>query len=193
LNGRLRDPHVGRDLVLGAVLGVLVCILMRLSRVVPSWFGLASGLDMIPMIYPLGTASLIGAILDFHIYLISFNLISLLMLVFLRMATRSVRLAACCLAVLNTIYFCMIDQGSTSMTWPFMALAVVLGLWVLIRLGLLAAFIGHFVLLALNLPITTDSSAFHFGNSLLVMGLVFALALYGAFTSLGGRPLFRDA
>ena len=45
----------------------------------------------------------------------------------------------------------------------------------------------------MTLPITTDSSAFHFGNGLLVMGLVLALALYGFFTSLGGRPLFRDA
>src|SRR5262249_8698058 len=40
LNGRFRDPRVGRDLILGALLGVLIAILLRSGRVMPAWFGL---------------------------------------------------------------------------------------------------------------------------------------------------------
>ena len=61
-----------------------------------------------------------------------------------------------------------------------------------VRFGLLSNVTATVVLTFLYLPVTTDSSAFYFGNGLVVMGLVLALALYGSFTSLGGRPLFRD-
>ncbi len=64
--------------------------------------------------------------------------------------------------------------------------------WILVRLGLLATVVAYTVVAFLALPITTDSSAFHFDNGLLAMGLVFAVALYGAFASLAGRPVFRD-
>jgi serine/threonine-protein kinase len=193
LNGRLRDARVGRDLVLGAVLGVLASLLMRLSRIIPAQFGLASGWDLILPVYPSGTASLIGVILDIQIYLISMSLIFLLILAFLRLATRSVRLAACGLVALNTVYFCMIDPEATYATGLCSALAVMLNVWVLVRLGVLAAAVGLFVLIILFLPITADPAAYYFGDGLLVMGLVLAIAGYGALTSLGGRPLFRDA
>ena len=166
---------------------------MRLSRIIPAQFGLASGWDLILPVYPSGTASLIGVILDIQIYLISMSLIFLLILAFLRLATRSVRLAACGLVALNTVYFCMIDPEATYATGLCSALAVMLNVWVLVRLGVLAAAIELFVVIILFLPITADPAAYYFGDGLLVMGLVLAIAGYGALTSLGGRPLFRDA
>jgi hypothetical protein len=48
----------------------------------------------------------------------------------------------------------------------------------------------YLTLMLLGLPITPDSSAFYFGNGLLVMGLVIGLTVYGFLTSLTGRPLF---
>ena len=115
------------------------------------------------------------------------------MLLLLRIVLRSVWLAACGFVLVNTVFFCLQEPEATYSTWICIGLAVTLCAWILVRFGLLATVVAYAVVAFLTLPITTDSSAFYFGNGLLVMGLVFALALYGFFTSLAGRPLFRDA
>jgi serine/threonine-protein kinase len=193
LNGRIRDPRVGRDLILGALLGVLAAILIKSGRYIPSWFGLPSSLEPTPPIYPMDTASLIGAVLEWQALSISSGLVALSMLLLMRIVLRSLRLAACSFVLSNTIFFGLMETEPTYSTWCCMGLAVALWVWIMVRLGLLATVVGLAVQAMLTLPITTDSSAFHFSNGLLGMGLVLALALYGAFASLGGRPLFRDA
>src|SRR5262249_14148280 len=112
-NGRLRGRRGGRDLSIGTVLGVLVSILLKSSRIVPSWFGLESALDPMPLVYPLGTPSLIGKILEFQIKLISQCLYTLMLLVFLRIATRSVWAAAVGLVAINTAFYCTLDPEAT--------------------------------------------------------------------------------
>ncbi len=139
------------------------------------------------------TASLIGAVLELQWAAIGYSLMLLMLLLLLRLVLRSVWLAACGFVLVATAYFCLQDPEPTYATWICIGLAVALFTWILVRFGLLATVTGLAVLNLLTaLPITTDSSAFYFGNGLLVMGLVFAVALYGSFTSLGGRPLFRD-
>jgi hypothetical protein len=192
LNGRVRDPRVGRDFVLGALLGVLVTILLRFGRLIPTWFGAQASLERMPPVIPLDTASLIGMVLYGQASAISASLLQLSTLLLARIVLRSVRLAACSFVLVQTILFGL-GEGTNVAMWFCIGLSIALGAWVLVRLGLLSAVVGFVVLSLLTLPITTDSSAFYFNNGLLVMGLVLAIALYGAFTSLGGRPLFRDA
>jgi hypothetical protein len=193
LNGRVRDPRVGRDIVLGALAGVLADIVVKSGRVVPAWFGLRASLELTPWMYPTDTASLIGVVLEWLVGSLTFGLSLLSMLLLLRIVLRSVWVAACGFVLLNTVFFCLGEAEPTILTWCCVGLAVALCVWIMVRLGLLATVVGLVVHGVLTLPITTDSSAFHFGNGLLVMGLVLAIALYGAFTSLGGRPLFRNA
>jgi|GEM_PF-6265479 len=41
--------------------------------------------------------------------------------------------------------------------------------------------------------LTLDTSAWYFGRSLLIAGVIAALALYGAVVSTGNKPLLADA
>ena len=86
------------------------------------------------------------------------------------------------------------------LSWDFrIEVILILGLvmatllvMVLLRYGLLA-FAAAFLTLNLlsRFPITLDLSAWYVGASVLALGTVTLLALYGFLVSLAGRPLFR--
>src|SRR5262249_37623135 len=158
------DPRVGRDVTFGALLGVLVTILIESGRWVPAWFGLQPGLEAMQPLFPIDAASLIGAVLEIQTTTISLSLMLLSMLLLLRLVLRSVWLAACGFVPVATAYFCLQDPESTYSTWICIGLAVALCASVLVRFGLLATVVGLAVVSLLTLPLTTDSSAFHFGN-----------------------------
>jgi serine/threonine-protein kinase len=194
LRGHFRDPRVGRDLLVGATAGVITYLLLRFSLALAFWVGLPSGLELVPLENPVGMASLFGGVLEVVASDVSYCLALLLMLLLLRIVLRSVRLAACGYILINSTVYCLMVPEASFLTWICIGLAVALSVWILIRLGLLASVVGTVVLfLQSNVPVTPDSSAFYYGQGMLMMGLVFAVALYGAFTSLAGRPLFRDA
>jgi serine/threonine-protein kinase len=193
LSGRFRDTLVGRDILLGTLLGVLVAILINLGRWAPAWFGLQPGIEPIHPHRTMDTASLIGAVLELQVIAVQLSLFFLTMLLVLRLLFRSLWLAACVFVLVNTALYCLAEPEPTTSTCLCIGLAVALAAWVQVRLGLLSGVVGYCVLMLLQLPMTTDSTAFHFGNGLLVMALVLAIALYGFFTSQAGRPLFREA
>jgi Protein kinase domain len=193
LNGRFRDPRIGRDILLGALFGVLVGNLFKFGRWIPTWFGLQPGLEPMPPMYAMDATSLIGAVLELQTTAVGFTLTLLSTLLLFRIVLRAVWLAACGFILLNTFLLGLAEPEPTYSTWICTGFAVALCVWVLVRFGLLAVVIGAFVLSLLLLPITTDSSIFHFSSGLVVMGLVFTIALYGFTTSLAGRPIFRDA
>jgi hypothetical protein len=69
-----------------------------------------------------------------------------------------------------------------------------LSVFLLIRLGMLALVAsGVFQFCFLSLPLTTQGSAWYAGISLAGILLMAAMAFYGFYTSLGGRPLFGGA
>jgi hypothetical protein len=69
-----------------------------------------------------------------------------------------------------------------------------LAVFVMLRFGLLALVANVVVFNILqNFPLTTEWSAWYSGIGLAGILLVAALALYGFYTSLGGRPAFGGA
>lgn len=70
-----------------------------------------------------------------------------------------------------------------------------LGVFLIIRLGLLAEAATLFFQLSLleNFPLTTQGSAWYADISVVGILLMAAMALYGFYTSLGGRPVFGGA
>jgi hypothetical protein len=66
--------------------------------------------------------------------------------------------------------------------------------FLLIRFGLLAWLAqGIFTNLLGSFPVTTQGSAWYAGISLAGILLMTAMAVYGFYTSLGGRPVFGGA
>jgi hypothetical protein len=65
--------------------------------------------------------------------------------------------------------------------------------FLLIRFGLLAFVAQGIFVNLLSFPLTTQGSAWYAGISLAGILLMAAMALYGFYTSLGGRPVFGGA
>ncbi len=71
------------------------------------------------------------------------------------------------------------------------ALTSTIFVFVLLRYGLLMLMVTAIFTTLTNYPYSTNLSAWYATNSLIVLGLGCALALYGFYTSLAGQKLFR--
>jgi hypothetical protein len=117
----------------------------------------------------------------------------LFVLVLLRALLRKEWAAAAAFVLLFTFLFAALSE--------FTPVTLVTGLiywgllvFLLIRFGLLAfAVQGVFVNLLQGFPLTTQGSAWYAGISLAGILLMAAMAFYGFYTSLGGRPVFGGA
>jgi hypothetical protein len=110
----------------------------------------------------------------------------------LRVLLRKQWAAAIAFVLLFTVFY-----SSTSQFAPVLLVnnLIVTGLtvFVLIRLGLLALVTTWVFVECLNFPLTTQGSAWYAGISLTGILLMAAMAFYGFYTSLGGRPVFGGA
>ncbi|HZI93890.1 MAG TPA: serine/threonine-protein kinase [Patescibacteria group bacterium] len=193
LEGRLRDPLVGRDILVGSLLGVVAAIVFSLGRLLPGWIGLPppipwpieNTMDLVSLRY--ATAHM----LDYHVHALLDTMQVLLLLLFLRGVLRKQWLAAvvCCL-VLSL-------QFSLGSDYPWLWLVIGLGIVsclivALTRFGLIAATSAGLMLSALlGLALTPNLSAWYATSSLLGLALLLGLAVFGFHASLAGRPLFR--
>ena len=78
------------------------------------------------------------------------------------------------------------------MNLAFLCMRVVVVLFLLMRLGVLAAIACLFAVETLSVaPLTLDPSAWYFGASLTYLLALVGLAGYGAVVSVGGRSFFK--
>ena len=61
----------------------------------------------------------------------------------------------------------------------------------LVRFGVLGLSVMYFVRDMLWFPMTTDPSRDYFASGLLTLGIILGIALYGAYTAIGGRRFFE--
>ena len=114
---------------------------------------------------------------------------ALFVLFLLRVLLRKEWAAAVAWAVLFTLLASTESHGLGERS-IFSCLAV----FVMIRFGLLAL-VTNFVVFNIvqRFPLTTQGSAWYAGIGLTGILLIVAMALYGFYTSLGGRPVFGGA
>jgi hypothetical protein len=185
LAGDWRDPLVGRDVLMGCLMSVFFVLNVTLAYLVPGWLG--------SPIRPRGFAlqalhrsrAVVGFVLDVLATGMFAGLALLFVLFLLRMLLRRQWAAA---AVFVAI---MAASSSGRVFVPFALVAGLLWMFILTRLGLVAAIVNFFcVTLLTDLPITTEASAWYAGIGYAALLVFAAVALYGFFTSLGGRPAF---
>ncbi len=198
LAGRFRDPRIGRDLLVGALVGAIIATMSSVNALAPGWLGLPWELKSSPSLSLLGPAVLTGQVLAAQLAAIANALFVLTLLLLFRVLFRGVtrdggRLAGCGVVVVMVVWLCLMEAGHPYVSWLVWGLNVTMLVWLLVRFGLLAAVSANVVIRLLQLPITTDTSAFYFGNGLFAVGLVLAIAMYGFYTSLAGRPVFAEA
>jgi serine/threonine-protein kinase len=193
LAGQLRDPLVGRDLLLGMAAGALTLVLFLLSQIAPTWLAMP---QLTPDPFLQGDALTAFRHVGFRIFVnqfsaVLFAMVFLFMLVLLRLLARRdwLAMALWCLLVGGPM------QGENlAVEWAF-GLVRAVGLLAVLMNGGLLALVACLVVLftAIEVPLTFDLSAWYATRGLPVALLLVGLALYGFHTSLAGRPVFGRA
>ncbi|HLK18219.1 MAG TPA: hypothetical protein VKT81_04650, partial [Bryobacteraceae bacterium] len=188
LMGHFREPIVGRDILAGATLCVVVRIVSQLVTL------------MLPITDPPNTGSssvLLGLRSTIAVFFTSVphgirdTLLFFFVLFILRVLLRNQWLASAGFALIFGV------QNGLQSNHP-----VIDGIAGCVVFGLVAALVLRFGLLALavfifadyvlgSIQATTNTSAWYFGNDLLLLAGVLTLAAWGFHTSLGGRRIWK--
>jgi predicted Ser/Thr protein kinase len=188
LAGRLRDPLVGRDLLVGALVGVSLALATKLEYLIRSWVEATPPPPVLAW-----SATLMGPRYVAAEFLLAlapsmlFATAMALLFFLLRALVKKEWLAA---AVLILVVATPRGLEGGWIAAIFAAAGAGALLWVLTRFGLLAlmsiGFFEHF----LESMLTTDFSAWYAGNSLFILVLLAAMAAYAFRIALAGQPMF---
>jgi hypothetical protein len=191
LMGRFRDPRVGRDVLVGGLVGILIIVLQRLEWLTPTWFGEAPNIPIgIPDHAILGGPKAFAVIMNPMI--LAGALYFLLFLTIFRFLLRRPWPAVGATLVLFMAFdghwFRVPGHGVTLFAaFVEVFLVYALLLFVLIRFGLLALVASmFFVGLLQHWPLTLDMSAWYGNTSLTLLLLLTAIAAIAMRTSMGG-------
>jgi serine/threonine-protein kinase len=190
LAGDFRDPMVGRDLLIGALIGVGAVLWESLRYQVPVWLGNPPGI-------PFNTSSQWLAAGTFLSFLgnLSLNqlLLSIIILFVVLMLSLILRRDWLAFVIGWAIWVLVNFLGAIHLSGVdliFIAIGAAVFIFPLWRYGLLVMVSsGLFVSLG-QLPITTNFTAWYATGFVLYLALLVALAVYGFYTSLAGQKPF---
>jgi serine/threonine-protein kinase len=194
VSGGYRDPMVGRDIMIGALLGIGHTLAIYLMSLVSRWLGYPSPPNHGADYQAFGMQNLAGKFLAETIasgILFGFGCLFLLLLFYV--ALRREWLAA----VAFWLIFASIETLAFASSGPWVSWLgpiVIATLYTIgsARFGLLTIFsMQVFFDLTFHYPITPDLSIWYGGTTIFTLLILTALAGYGFYTSLGGQPLFR--
>ncbi len=194
LAGDFKDPLVGRDILVGGILGLAHTATIFLMGLVPIWMGetVAPNPGM-SVSFLQSYKHLLATFLSVTGSAIFFALCLLLLLVLLITIFRKQWLA---MFVFWAIYFLInglfFASGRHWLLWFAPALIGVINVVCVARFGLLTT-ISFFVFFFLTFhnPITANVSSWYFGNTIFAGVVILGLAIYGFYISLAGQPLFN--
>jgi serine/threonine-protein kinase len=186
LSGRLRDPVVGRDVLLGAALGVAWTLMIRASDLVTTgveFAGFPSDLDILG-----GVRGALGVVLEAAPYAVRNAFLYFFLLFVLRVLLRSERLAALAFVSAFALLSLLTEEEQPILNAAVVFLFFGSGAFVVLRRGLLSYVVGIFfaTVLMQALP-TLDASVHYFANAMLVLAIPLALTGWGLYTSLAPR------
>ena len=191
LSGNFRDPLVGRDVLVGCVLGVVGVLLSYAVYPVAAWMGVPQEQPITgpPGLFVGGRAVAAYAAMAI-VQPLFFALGDLFIFFLLRTLLRN-EAAAVVLLVVILAAGDALPSDSPLLTGTASALFYAAILFVLTRFGFLSVVASFaFVAIVLWFPITTHLAAWYSGIGMVGVLLLLGLTAYGFYTSLGGQPLF---
>ena len=189
LAGRVNDPLVGRDLLLGILAGTVHHLLFQLSQRAPAWVGSAPGVSVPFQGFDGSLVSTLSSVLNGSAVAVltatTFLLVFLLLFVVLRRRVLAIGVFGVLLVLLN----------SAQTGWSLALVFLLAGSGVLVlavtRLGLLALIVSLATSRLLDgTPLAMDPGSWAFSATVALVGLLLGAAVYGFRTALAGRPLF---
>jgi len=187
LEGRLRDPMVGRDLLIGVTVSLLAALGRQLTVLAP-------GASLLPALSTLAELRNVVYFLGFMTYMgLLGGLAGVTILLALQVVTRNVRLTAFLYWIASTAILMGDATGPlwSRAAWAMMVSAAAIALF--FRFGLLAFSIVAIPMAFMRaVPLTLDSGAWYFGRSTFALLLLGGIALYGFIVSLGEKRILPD-
>jgi hypothetical protein len=191
LGGRLLDPLVGRDVLIGTAVGAGTALLLKVMAAVLDRYYLVS-----PVYEPLTPNVPFG----FTFYLVTYALARttatfvLLLLLGLLLRREWLVLAVLVLVMTyNGVSGLVTFPQRSWVTWAGMALISGLLALTAIRFGWLALLVAVFCASVLSIwPLTLTPHAWYTAATLTAAAVLVALAAYGCYVSLGGQRLLPD-
>jgi predicted Ser/Thr protein kinase len=190
LSGRVRDPLVGRDVLIGMLVGIvqMTIVIARFhisKRAAPADI-LLTALESLKSVPHFANRALASQLVNAVIYALS----GAFLLFVIRLVVRKTWITVL-VGVLVGIPF-VPGGSSVPFGWELVGVMVapLLTATLFLRVGLLAQCAMMFTDLLVRVPLTLDTDAWYFGNSLVVLLILAVLAIYGFVVSLGGRPAF---
>ena len=197
VSGHIRDPRVGRDLLTGSVIIMIMGLCGAAFDLLPGALGYpppqpaAQTIDALP-----GPAATLGLIFEGLLNGLFVAMFIVLGYVMLRLMLRRTLLAnAATLILLGVVQAPEVLQSSGP--WRIGAafqLVIVIGVTVLVvRYGLLVTFVAIGIINVVgNMPLTLSLSHWTATTSNLVIATVIGIAVFGFYASRAGQPLFGN-
>jgi hypothetical protein len=191
LAGNIRDPLVGRDLLIGGLGAISLAWLTRAITRICIWLGLPehipSPLDWATLY---GLSGLVSGFLGMQFATIS----AFLLLFTLLLLSRFLRKEWLAFSVAWLVFtFLNGNVGGNQLATAWMVSGLSIASWIIIqaRFGLLAT-VSFMALLQMlvSFPITSDFSAWYAQGTIFVLVVYLAICGYGFYTSLGGQRVF---
>jgi serine/threonine-protein kinase len=197
LSGRLRDPLIGRDIMIGMLFGLGQAMIRIVKRPVLVSLGAPPAAPGAPDLQTLcGGRFLLGNLLTPQGFWWVFFFLFLFFI--LRLLLKRQWLAFIAFVILVVIPGLLVRSPGHS--WlahasdlAFEVLQFSVFIFALIRFGLVAAIAAQIIgPLLFNIPLTFDVSVWYSNATFVVLGFMGAMAIYGFHTALAGRSLFKD-
>jgi Protein kinase domain len=201
LSGDFKDPLVGRDILIGAMLGGIGLLLRVLMQNFAGWIGMPRDIPNIPdagsLVRGVGRIGIThlgyGLVAQFSTALYGAFLLTFLFL-FLTLVFRKQWLGiAAGWLLLSTLAILGEGIDFSPVTWIFNVLMVVLTMVWVLRFGVLttaAAIVFHH--LWIFFPMTLNVTAWYAADFVVDFILLAAIAIYAFRVSLGGKPAFLN-
>ena len=195
LAGGFRDPMVGRDILIGSLLGFGHTLSICLINITSKWAGKPTG--HINNINPKtleGGRSVITSLLTTGLvqwFIIGVGVLFILLLLYILL--RRQWLAAVALWLLFTTVEVLAFAVPGPFTfWIAPLLISTLAVVAVARFGLLTTLSFQFFFdLSFHYAITPNLSSWHAQTTFIILPILIAVALFSFYTSLAGQPLFR--
>jgi serine/threonine-protein kinase len=197
LSGRVRDPVVGREVLVGAAAGTVGALLIAARQFVPYMLNWQLPTPQLPpSAILLGTRYALDIALGTILRAFNNSLQLLCIVVFLKIFVRNTWLVlALGLVITVPIAISGTFAGQQlGLELAIVFLGIVLMYGVLLRFGLLALIVTFYTFLSLEIfPLTTDLSRPYAGTSMLLVVAVAVVSMYGYYASRGDEPIFGRA
>jgi eukaryotic-like serine/threonine-protein kinase len=192
LSGRIRDPRVGRDVLVGIVAGLTIAVVGSLVALLPGWLGYpptsprGTNLELI-----MSTRRAVSWLLRLPTNALANGMIITLLFALVRMVVKRTWIATIVTIVVGT--FVVVAQNPTLLLWIVGAYGLVLSIvyiGVLVRFGMFPLMMAYLTNTIVSNGLTADVNKLYAPTSVWLMVLVVAMSAFGFYASRAGEPLF---